>query len=95
MPITKSASKALRRDKRKTNINKPIKTKYKTAVKNAALEPTEKNLKLAYKHLDRAVKKGIIHKNKASRLKSQLAKKVKSKKPVKKPSKTSKKKLTK
>ncbi|PIS08935.1 hypothetical protein COT75_04255 [Candidatus Beckwithbacteria bacterium CG10_big_fil_rev_8_21_14_0_10_34_10] len=37
-------------------------------------KPSKENLKEVYSYLNRAVKKNIIHKNKASRLKSRLSK---------------------
>jgi len=74
MPITTSALKALRKDKRKTKINKRIRLKLKTVIQEVEKKPTKKNLKSSYSILDRAAKKKIIHKNKASRLKSRLAK---------------------
>lgn len=77
MPITQSAKKALRRDRRRTVINLRIKRKIKAALKLARQKPTPKNLSSAYAALDRAAKKKIIHKNKASRLKSRLMKFVK------------------
>lgn len=76
MPVTQSAKKALRRDKRRTIINRRIKEKMKTALKKAKERPTNQNLALAYSALDRAAKKKIIHKNKAARLKSGLMKNV-------------------
>lgn len=76
MPVTQSAKKALRRDKRRAIINKRIKEKMKAALKKAKERPTKQNLALAYSALDRAVKKKIIHKNKAARLKSGLMKNV-------------------
>ena len=36
-------------------------------------------LSMAFSRIDRAAKRGIMHRNKAARLKSQLAKKAKSK----------------
>lgn len=74
MPVTKSASKALRRDQRRTEINKPIRSRYKAVVKKALQKPSLKNLKEAYSVLDETAKKKTIHKNKAARLKSKLAK---------------------
>lgn len=74
MPITRSALKALRKDHRRTKINKLIRLQYRTAVKKAQRFPTKINLKMAYSVLDRAAKKKVIHKNKAARLKSKLAK---------------------
>ena len=80
MPVTVSAKKALRRDRRRTIVNKKIRIKIKEAVKAARKKPTPKTLKEAYSALDRAAKKKVIHKNKASRLKSRLAKLLKPKK---------------
>ncbi|MFC1711613.1 30S ribosomal protein S20 [Patescibacteria group bacterium] len=91
MPITKSAAKALRKDLKKSIINKPIRTQYKTTIKKVKENPTLENLKEAYSSLDKAAKKRVIHKNKASRLKSKLAKLVKKEKPVKKQAKLKKK----
>lgn len=74
MPITKSAKKALRRDRRRAVINKLIKEKLKKVISLARKKPSQETLKQATSALDQAVKKGLIHKNKASRLKSRLAK---------------------
>lgn len=84
MPIIKSAVKALRQDKKRAKINMPVKKKFREAVKKARKKPTLKNLKQAYSILDKAAKKKIIHKNKAARLKSRLAKLLKKKKAKKK-----------
>lgn len=93
MPITKSAKKALRVGSRRHSINLRVKRAYKEAVRDVrrlanekpvtteALKGNEtlKNaLTKAYSELDKAAKKGVIHKNKASRLKSRLAKMAKS-----------------
>lgn len=80
MPITASAKKALRQDRRRAIINKRIKRKIKEALKKARQKPTKKTLAEAASALDRAVKKKIIHKNKAARLKSRLAKLLRTKK---------------
>lgn len=72
MPITNSAKKTLRRDKRRTAVNKRIRKKLKEAIKKARQKPTKKNLSQATSVLDRAAKKKVIHKNKANRLKSRL-----------------------
>jgi len=74
MPVLKSAKKALRRDRRRAVINKKIKDKIKEILKQARQNQNKKNLDLAFKILDRAAKKKVIHQNKASRLKSRLAK---------------------
>lgn len=89
MPITKSAKKSMRvsRSKRTRNINQ--KTKLKEILKHA----NEKNLSQAYSLIDKASKKHLVHKNKAARLKSSLAKKFGSTKtaaPIKKLTKSAK-----
>lgn len=74
MPITKSAKKKLRKDKKRTANNLVLKKEYKKVVKKTRKDPSKKNLSKTSKVLDKAAKKGIIHKNKAARLKSRLAK---------------------
>lgn len=86
MPITKSAKKKMRRDKRRSIINQKILQHMKLAVKKMRQSPTKGTFQKANQMLDRAVKKGLMHKNKASRLKSRLAKLLQKskKKPTKK-----------
>ena len=74
MPILKSAKKALRVSKRKNIVNRKLKSQVKTAVDQVKKDPNQKNLSLASSKIDRAVKKNLIHKNKAARVKSRLAK---------------------
>ncbi len=74
MPITKSALKALRQQKRRTASNKPIRTRVKTASDTYKASPTLATLSETFSALDRAAKKHIMHKNKAARLKSRLSK---------------------
>ena len=76
MPVTKSAKKALRRDHRRAKINKRIRQRLKKTLAKARKTKTQKGLVQAYRVLDRATKKGVLHKNKAARLKSRLAKTV-------------------
>ena len=94
MPILKSAKKALRHDRRRALVNAKVRRIMKRAVKLAARQPTEKNISEAYRRVDRAAKKGVVHKNTAARLKARLAKRLKGLKEVKvtKVSKVSKKK---
>lgn len=73
MPITKSAKKKLRKDKKRETENLELKKTYKKTVKKTRENPNKKNLTEASKVLDKAAKKGIIHKNKAARIKSRLA----------------------
>lgn len=82
MPVTKSAKKALSVAIRRHEENILHKASFKQAVKNvkkAVQTGTEGVADLfskAQSALDKAAKKNTIHKNKASRLKSRLAKKL-------------------
>ena len=73
MPITKSAIKALKqaRAKQKRNIIK--KKNLKQTIKKTS---SAKDLAKAQSVIDKIAKSGYIHKNKAARLKSRLARKV-------------------
>lgn len=84
MPHTESAWKRLRQaDKRRRRnrvVAKSIKEKRKELV--VALKGTDEakktaETKVVQQALDRAATKGYIHKNKAARLKSRIAKKLK------------------
>lgn len=74
MPVTKQAKKKLRKDKKREKENLGVKNTFKKTVKNTKKSPTDKNLSQASKAIDKAAKKGLIHKNKAARIKSRLAK---------------------
>ncbi len=74
MPVTSSAKKALKQEKRRAKENKRTRRQYKEAIKSFLKKPGEKTLSLAYSLIDRAAKKNVIHANKAKRLKSKLAK---------------------
>lgn len=74
MPIIKSAIKKVRKDKRRTQRNKKRATMVKNIVKDTRKAPNAKNLTAAFSALDKAVKVNLIHKKKASRLKSRLSK---------------------
>ncbi len=80
MPITKSAAKAQRNQQRKRKYNLRAKKKAKEAIRKFKDTPSQKNLTAAYSAIDKAAKRNIYHKNKAARLKSQLAKKLPKKK---------------
>ena len=80
MPVTKTAKRALRSSKRKQKINQVILKRLEIAIKEAKREKNKKTLIKAISFIDRAAKKKVIHKNKASRLKGRLAKLTSSKK---------------
>ncbi len=74
MPITTSALKALRQEKRRTAVNKPVRSRVKSTTDSFKAAPSLESIKSVFSALDRAAKKHIIHKNKAARLKSRLSK---------------------
>lgn len=74
MPITKTAKRALRASKRKEKRNSQKKAILDNAIRSAKKKATSKNVAKAISLLDKAAKKNIIHKNKAARIKSRLAK---------------------
>ena len=74
MPLIKSAIKKLRKDRKRTIINKVKKEGLKNLIKKARMSKNTDNLRAVFSALDKAVKTNLIHKNKASRLKSRLSK---------------------
>lgn len=79
MPITRQAIKKLRRDRVRQTHNALIRTRVRDAVKGMRRKPTNKALSHAFRQLDKAAKTNVIHKNKASRLKTRLTKLLKKK----------------
>lgn len=78
MPNIKSAKKRVKVIAAKTLRNKMIKSNLKTVIKAADAAKSPEAVRLAIKKVDQACAKGIMHKNKAARKKSQLAKKLNS-----------------
>ncbi|MBQ6632649.1 MAG: 30S ribosomal protein S20 [Ruminococcus sp.] len=82
MPNIKSAKKRVKVIETKTMRNKAIKSDLKTALKKADAavadnaDNKEEVVRVAIKKVNMARSKGIIHKNKAARKVSQLAKKL-------------------
>jgi len=81
MPITKSAKKSIRKDKKKTKINVQRKNKIKDLVKEVKSliaqnkkDEAKKLLPQIYKALDKTAKNKVIKKNNASRRKSRITK---------------------
>lgn len=74
MPVTKTAKRALRASKRKEGVNDRIRSNMEAAIRKAKKEKTKKAVKKAISLTDKAVKKNVIHKNKAARIKSRLDK---------------------
>lgn len=82
MPIIKSAIKKVRKDKKRTVHNKKIEQTLKGLVKIMRKTPSSKNFAEVTSKLDKAVKINLIHKNRASRLKSRLSKLLSGEKPA-------------
>ncbi|BCG60336.1 MULTISPECIES: 30S ribosomal protein S20 [Paenibacillus] len=83
MPNIKSAVKRVKTTEKRRALNVSQKSALRTAVKAAdlALEGTEVEtakaaFQVASQKLDKAVTKGLVHKNAAARKKSRLAKKL-------------------
>ena len=85
MPNTPSAKKRVRQTKKRTARNKRVKRAIKLSVKTVEeklkkaknSEELKEELKKLQKVTDKAASKGIIHKNKAIRIKKRVSKKVK------------------
>jgi small subunit ribosomal protein S20 len=82
---TRSALKRIRSTARKTARNRAIRSATRTFVKKARLliaagnqEEAEAAVKRAISALDRAVTKGVLHRNNAARRKSRLVKRLQS-----------------
>lgn len=75
MPIIKSAKKKLRVDKRRAVYNLSVKNNLKSLLKKAEAELSASLIKEAVSAIDKAARKGLLHKNTAARKKSRLMKK--------------------
>lgn len=81
MPNTKSAIKAMHQSLRRRAVNKRTTEKYKKALREfrklvtaGSKAEAEKAMSKAASQIDKAVKKMQVHRNKAARLKSRMAK---------------------
>lgn len=83
MPIIKSAKKRVKTASKAATRNSKTKRSLKTALKSFHAAVTGKSKDAGDKHakaqsaIDKTVKKGLVHKNKAARLKKQAAAKAK------------------
>lgn len=83
MPNTKQALKRMRVTAKRTARNRYVKSTVKTAVRRFSdtlaqgdLSTAGDKLQVAVKTIDKAVSKGVVHKNAAARKKSRLAKRL-------------------
>ena len=83
MPNIKSQVKRVKTNEKRRQFNASYKASMRTAIKNVEVaienknvEPAKEAYNTANKKLDKAVAKGICHKNFAARQKSRLSKKI-------------------
>ena len=81
MPNIKSAKKRMRSNAKKAEVNNLVYGSMKTAVKKferevkaGNKEESGNNFNIALQRIDKAKNSGLVHKNKAARLKSRLTK---------------------
>ncbi len=81
MPNIKSAKKRMRSNAKKAEVNTLVYSSMKTAIKKfekeakaGNKEQANNNLNIALQRIDKAHNSGLVHKNKAARLKSRLTK---------------------
>ena len=73
MPIIKSAKKAARQSIKRRENNQEIKKTIRNALKDFRNKPTAEKMAKVQSEYDKAVKKGLMNKNTASRRKAKLA----------------------
>ncbi|MBR5670184.1 30S ribosomal protein S20 [Candidatus Saccharibacteria bacterium] len=73
MPIIKSAKKAARQSIKRRENNQEIKKTIRNALKDFRNKPTAEKMAKVQSEYDKAVKKGLMKKNTASRRKAKLA----------------------
>jgi len=83
MPVKHSALKQLRKDIKRNQRNQATRSELRTLTKQVAKSIQENKLDEARKiisqlasRLDRSAKKGVIHRNRAARLKSRLTRRL-------------------
>lgn len=81
MPNIKSAKKRMRSNAKKADINTLVISSMKTAIKkferaakSGNKDEASNNLNIAVQRIDKAMSSGLVHQNKAARLKSRLTK---------------------
>ena len=81
MPNIKSAKKRMRSNAKKADVNTLVTSSMRTAIKKfekevkaGNKEEASNNLNVALQRIDKAKNTGLVHKNKAARLKSRLTK---------------------
>jgi len=76
MANIKANKKSIRQSARRAEHNKSVRTRLKSLVKSFASAADDKLASTVASSADKAVKSGVIHRNKANRIKARLAKKL-------------------
>lgn len=71
-----SAKREQLKNRKKSLLNKANKHKIKVQLKKTFLSKSQEDLKKTYQLVDSLARKHVIHKNKANRIKSKLARKL-------------------
>ncbi len=74
MANIKSAEKRIRTTAKKTERNKSVKSKLRRVVKTQRAGDSAESLPKTISEIDRALAKGVIHRNTAARYKARLSK---------------------
>lgn len=73
MPLTSSAIKKDRQDRKRTSLNRVLRDRIKKARKEAIASPTPENISKLQSVVDLAAKKHLFNQAHASRVKSRIA----------------------
>ena len=76
MANTKSAVKRARTSLKRNLRNRMVKSRVRTFIRSFTVEQTLETLRAAISEIDRAVVKGVMHRNTASRKKSRLTRRL-------------------
>lgn len=76
MPVTKSAKKKLRQDKKREAQNALLEKRFRKILRTALKTGAKKDIAQAMQLADKTAKKHIYHANKVARIKSNLAKRL-------------------
>jgi small subunit ribosomal protein S20 len=79
MPVTKTVEKNVRQNAKRRAVNRERKSRLRTAVakfNSAAKKDKKKLYPQVQAIIDKTVREGVIHRNKASRIKSRLSKQI-------------------
>ena len=83
MPQRKAMHKSLRQSMKRRDANRAVKKTMRLAIRGAVtaaaeapVTPSTDELKAAYKAIDKAAKKGVIHKDCADRKKARMMKRI-------------------